>query len=213
MIHMDENMQQSNPQSQPTSGADAQDFHDLHPNRKLAIFGIILFFFVISIVVGIMMARRNSQVVDTTDEQGQTQQAGEVKQGETALKLMVEPATPSVGDTVKVTVSLENTAVQATDIAINYDPKLFTASDIVNGTAYDSILKSNIDVAKGQVLVNSSVSASNPQDLRTGDVFSFTLKTLKAGSGKLEFDQDLTITAKNGINTLGLAEPVSITVK
>lgn len=211
---MDENMQQSNPQSQPASSAEVQDFHNLHPNRKLAVFGVILFLFVISIVVGIMMARRNSQVADTaTGEQGQTQQTGEVKQGETALKLMVEPAAPSVGDTVRVTVSLSNTAVQATDIAVNYDPKMFTASDIVNGTVYDSILKSNIDVAKGQVLVNSSVSASNPQDLRTGDVFSFTLKTLKAGSGKLEFDQDLTITAKNGINTLGLAEPVSITVK
>jgi hypothetical protein len=208
---MEENMQQSNNQNKNMS-SDMQEFHNLHPNKKLTIFALIILVFIASIVFGIMINKRGSKVANTPSETEKTS-TGQVKQGETALKMMVDPSSMAVNGTAKVTVMLENTAVQATDIAVNYDPTMFTATDIINGTVYDDILRSNIDTTKGQVLVNAAVSAGNPQDLRTGDVFSFTLKALKSGSGKLEFDQDLTITAKNGINTLGLAEPITITVK
>ena len=210
---MDETHNESTPQNMPTVdvSADVQDFHNLHPNKKLGVFALILFVFVISIVIGLMMARRATPGTQPTEQTpSQTTQA---QQGQTNLRLVPSADSVAVGGTVTVTVMLENTAVQASDIAVNYDPTMFEASSIVNGDVYKDILKSNIDTAKGQVLVNAAVSVSNPQDLRTGAAFSFTLKALKAGAGKVEFDQELTITAKNGINTLGSVEPVTITVR
>lgn len=214
MNDMEEHNEQSNTNNgmNPMS-ADMQDFHKLHPNKKLAIFGLLLLVFIVAIGFGIMLNKKSSS---TTGQPAQTEEgtaSGQVKQGETVLKMMVDPSDLAVNGKAKVTVTLENTAVQASDIAINYDPKMFKASDIINGTVYDDILRSNIDTTNGQILVNAAVSAANPQDLRTGEVFSFTLTALQAGNGNLEFDQDLTITAKNGINTLGLAEPVTVTVK
>ena len=36
---------------------------------------------------------------------------------------------------------------------------------------------------------------------------------LEAGSATLEFNKDITITANNGVNTLGSAEPVALTIR
>lgn len=217
---MDETQNQSQPMNQDMQSnqpanaqvtKDIQDFHNLHPNRKLMVFGLILFLFVIAVVGGIMLAQRGSDTTQTDTTNQQQTQNTEVADGQTALSLSASAESVAVGDSVTVTVMLENTPVQATDVAVTYDPTVFEASDIVNGNVYGDILRSEIN--DGEVLVSAAVSPSNPQDLRTGELFSFTLTALAAGDGTVSFDDVITITALNGTNTLGAANGVTIAVQ
>jgi hypothetical protein len=100
-----------------------QWFRNLYPNKKLTIFALIILVFIASIVFGIMINKRGSKVANTPSETEKTS-TGQVKQGETALKMMVDPSSMAVNGTAKVTVMLENTAVQATDIASSQYPQV-----------------------------------------------------------------------------------------
>ncbi|OGK15392.1 hypothetical protein A3H80_01550 [Candidatus Roizmanbacteria bacterium RIFCSPLOWO2_02_FULL_37_19] len=185
---------------------DIKDFHKLNPNRKLAILGIFLFVFVSAILIGVYLSKGKTSLPSL--QEGTTQQTQEADK--TTLSMTSSATEVAVGDTVTVTVALAQTPVQAVDLVVNFDPTMFKASNVVNGTVYDDILRS--EVKDGQVVVSATVSPSDPTNLKTGDVFTFTLQALKAGKGVLEFDPKLTITAKNGVNTLGTAGGATITV-
>lgn len=182
---------------------DINEFQNLHPNRKLAVFGIVLFVFVLSIIVGIYFSRMS-------DRAGQdNRQQPEVELGASKLMIVPEAEAVAVGDTITVSVMIEGEAVPITDVVISYDPEVFAASDVANGSVYDSIIRESIE--NGQIMVTAAVSPSNPDLLRTGEIFTFTLEALKPGTSELTFItddslKDTTIAAKDGRNTIENAE-------
>lgn len=186
---------------------DVQDFHKLHPNRKLAVFGIILLVFIISILVGVYFSRGSFKF----GSQQTTESTISNPEGTTNLTLVPSAESVAPGESITVSVMLDGDPVQAVDVAVNFDPALFAASDITNGDVYGDILRESVE--NGQVLVSAAVAPSNPDDLKTGELFSFTLEALDAGSTELSFDTDLTITAINGSNTLQSAQGVTITAQ
>lgn len=186
---------------------DLKDFNQLHPNRKLAVFGIILFVFILSIFIGVYFSKSRTQTTTETETPAPT---GAVT-ATTGLTLVPSAETVAVGDQIKVSVMLEGEAVQAADVVVKYDPTIFTASTVTNGTAFESIVRE--EIKDGTVSITAAVSPTAANDLKTGEVFSFTLTALKAGSTELSFDPELTITAKNGVPTLKNAQSVTVSVQ
>jgi len=184
---------------------DLQEFHALHPHKKLKILGVIAVLFALSIGAGLYFAGKSStskapNPVMTDDKKGTSQ-----------MSIVAEAPTLAVGATTKVNVKIDGTGSQATDVVISYDPKLVAISDITNGDVFPDILRS--EVAKNQVIVSAAVDPNAPSNVKTGTVFSFTLKSIASGQAVLDFDKNLTITATNGVNTLGSMTPVSISIK
>lgn len=183
---------------------DIKDFSNMHPNRKLAVFGIILFVFILSILIGVYFSRNQS----STESTDQVERAvTEV----TSLSLVPSSETVAVGETVTVSVMIDGEAVQAADIAVDFDPAVFTASAVTNGDVFDSIVRE--EITDGTVSITSAVSPTAASELNTGEIFSFTLEAVAAGSSELSFDPELTITAKNGLNTLQETQNIVITAQ
>ncbi len=184
---------------------DIQDFHTLHPQKKLKVLGIIALIFAVSIGAGLYFAGKSGLSKAPKNDTVAT------AEGTSQLSIAPESLTVAKGATTKVNVKLDGTGSQATDIVITFDPKLVELSDVVNGDVFPDILRS--EIGNGQVIVSAAVDPNTPTDVKTGTVFSFTLKGLTAGNAVLGFEKDLTITATNGVNTLGSAEPVTVTVE
>jgi hypothetical protein len=191
---------------------DMQDFHALHPNNKLAVLGIILVAFIVAFVVGSYinknkgMFNKNNPVPTE-----QTQPSGTDTTTRTVLTMTPSVETMKVGESATISVDLTSNPVQASDVVITFDPKMFRASDIVNGNVYEDLLINKIQT--GRVTVSAAVSPNAPTTMKTGQMFSFKVTALQAGTGTFIFDPKLTITAKNGVNTLGSVQPVTITVQ
>ncbi len=185
---------------------DIQEFHTLHPQKKLKALSIIAVIFALSVGAGIYFAGKSGQQQAPTDTP-----VVETKEGTSQLSIVPETQTVAVNGSTKVQVRVSGTGSQATDVVVTYDPKLVAISDIVNGDVFPDILRS--DIADNKIVVSAAVDPNNPSDIKTGTVFSFTLKGIAAGSAMFSFDKDLTITATNGVNTLGSAESVTITVQ
>ncbi len=183
---------------------DVQQFNQLHPHRKLATFGIILFVFVLSVVIGVYYSKKQSS---------QTAQPTKMEESTTSTSLALAPSEEivQVGKTFTVSVLLNGQPVQATDIVINFDKTMFKASNILNGKVYDNLIRQ--DITDGQVSVTGAVQATANPEMKTGEVFTFTMEALKKGTSELSFDKNLTITAKNGVNTLSGAQNISIQVE
>ncbi len=184
---------------------DIQEFHTLHPQKKLKILAIIAAIFAVSIGAGLYFAGKSGLSKAPKTETVVTEE------GTSQLSIAPESLSVAAGATTKVNVKIGNTGSQATDIVITFDPKLVEMSEVVNGDVFPDILRS--EIGDGQVIVSAAVDPNSPTDVKTGTVFSFTLKGLVAGSAVLGFEKDLTITATNGVNTLGSAEPVTVTVE
>jgi hypothetical protein len=185
---------------------DIKEFNQLHPNRKLAVFGIILFVFILSILVGVYFTRSRTQTGTGTDI---APTGSEV--ATTTLSLLPSAESVGVGETVTVSVMLDGEAVQATDVVVTFDPKVFKATEVTNGSVFESIVRQELE--DGKVSVTSAVSPTATTDLKTGELFSFTLEALAPGSTQLTFDPELTITAKNGINTLQDTQSITVSVQ
>lgn len=183
---------------------DIQEFHTLHPNKKIQILGIIAVIFVVSIGLGLYIAGRTPSNAPTPDNTTTVQ-------GATRLSIVPESIILAKGSSTKVNVVVEGEGSQATDVVITFDPTAVKASDIVNGTVFPDILRS--DIGEKQLVVSAAVDPNNPNDLKTGTLFSFTLEGIAAGTSTLAFDKNVTITATNGVNTLGTVEAVSIKIQ
>lgn len=195
---------------------DLQDFNKLHPNRKLAVFGLVLFAFVLSILVGIYF----SQMKKAGAPSAGTSETQENSNKTTMLTLVPSAETVKVGDTVKVSVMLDGEAVPATDIIITYDPSYFAVADrdIVVGTAFKSLPYKKVQ--NGKIAASAVVDLNNTSDVKTGEVLSFTLEALKSGSSPLGFDINTkddvqkTITSRvGGIDTLKSAQGITVTIE
>lgn len=188
---------------------DINQFNELHPNRKLAVFGIILFVFILSILVGIYYSRSNglSPILQTDTDQEAVEETPE-----TFLTIVPSAESVAVGETVDISVMLDGDAVTVADITVTYDPTVFAApSEVVNGTAFASLVREEIE--DGMVSVTATVDTSDISSVSTGEVFSFTLEAIGAGSSELNFDLDKTVTAINGDDTLQNAQGITISVQ
>lgn len=185
--------------------SDIKEFSNLHPHRKLAVFGIILFVFVLSILIGVYFSRSQDSSTETPIDQ--TTSVPDI----TTLALVPSSESVAVGETIEVSVMLDGEPAQAVDVAVLFDPAVFTASNITNGQVYDSIVRESIE--DGVVSITAAVSSNEELDLNTGELFSFTLEAVAPGTSELSFDPDLTITAKNGLNTLQSTQSVVITAE
>ncbi|KXK11199.1 MAG: hypothetical protein UZ22_OP11002000403 [Microgenomates bacterium OLB23] len=183
---------------------DIQEFHTLHPQKKLKVLAIIAAIFIASVAGGLYFSTKSNTPSTTTKD-------SEAPKGTSQLIMQPETLSITKGQTIKVSVMVKDTGSQATDIAIGYDPKLVEVSNIVNGDVFPDMLRS--EIVNNQIIVSAAVDPNNPNDIKTGTVFSFMLKGLTTGEATLTFDKDITIAATNGVNTLGSAEPVTITVK
>lgn len=188
---------------------DINQFNELHPNRKLAVFGIILFVFVLSIVVGIYFAKKSSGPTTDTGTPLPTSPANTV--ATTSLAIVPSAQTVKVGEKVTVSIMLDGEAVQASDVVVKFDPAVFVASDIKNGSVYDTVVRQT--VGKDSVSFTGAVSPTSVDSLKTGEVVTFTLEAIAKGSSELSFDPELTMTAKNGLNTLKGTQNVMLTVE
>jgi len=177
--------------------------HTPQPNKNIALIGIVFFVFAISLIVGLLYAKKN----DTTKMKETTDQ----KQGTTQLMIKPQASTLKKGESTQVSVELAGSPSQAADIVITFDSKLLKVSEVTNGNVFPDILKS--DIKDNQVTVSSAVDPNNPSNLKTGTIFTFTATALSAGSTSLEFNRNLTITAHTGVNTLGTAEAATILVQ
>lgn len=184
---------------------DIKDFTNLHPHRKLAVFGIILFVFVLSILIGVYFSR--SQSGQSNNPTSQPQEVADV----TTLSLVPSAESLAVGETITVSVMIDGEAVQAVDAAVTFDPTVFTASQIRNGSVYDNLVREVVE--EGQVNITAALSSNDLSSLESGELFSFTLEAIAPGTSEISFDPELTITAKNGLNTLQSTQNVVITAE
>jgi hypothetical protein len=173
------------------------------PNKNIALIGIVFFVFAVSLIMGLLFAQKGGSSIKKSDQ--------ESLKGSTQLMLKPQVASLNKGESTQVSVELAGSPSQAVDIVITFDPKLLKASDIVNGNVFPDLLRS--EIKENQLIVSSAVDPNNPTSLKTGTVFSFTVTAMGSGTASLEFSKDLTITAHSGTNTLGGAEPVTISVR
>lgn len=173
------------------------------PNKNIALIGIIFFVFAISLVMGLLFAQKGGSALKNTEK--------DALQGTTQLIIKPQVTSLKIGESTQISVELSGSPSQAADIVITFDPKLVKASEIVNGTVFPDILRS--EITDSQLVVSAAADPNNPTDLKAGTLFSFTLTAVGAGEASLAFNKDLTITAHSGSNTLGTAEPVSVQIK
>ena len=173
------------------------------PNKNIALIGIVFFVFAVSLIMGLLFAQKSGSNLEKTTEEAQ--------EGTTQLMIKPQVSTLKPGESTQVSVDLTGTPSQAIDVIITFDATLVKVSDIVNGTIFPDILRN--EVKESELVVSAAVDPNNPSNLKAGTVFTFTVTALEAGSATLEFNKDITITANNGVNTLGSAEPVALTIR
>lgn len=176
---------------------DLKDLKKLDPQTKVYLIIFILLVFIASILVGLSMRAGQSQ-----SSSHETQLIEPTEAPTTNLSLDPPSKNMRVGEVTDVTVILSKTPVQAADIVITFDPKVFSISNIRNGTILPNILKQNLE--QGKLTYSASVDPEAKNEL-TGEVFTFSLRALSpATSSAIDFDKNMTITSSEGKNTLGL---------
>lgn len=128
------------------------------------------------------------------------------------LQIVVPNTTVTKGQAVPVSVAIDKEPAQAVDVVLTYDANVFTASNIVMGTAFPNPIRKLIQ--PGKVLVSASLTPETQNVKANGTIFTVTL-TAKAAvtDSQIGFDPKDTIVAVNGKNILGAVEPVKVTVK
>lgn len=190
---------------------DVEQFHALESHRKVAVAGIIIVVFLVSLGVGIAISRGNRFTQFVPGQPSTQKQQKTNPQGSTALAIKTSSQKVQVGDTFTASVMISDTPVQVADVIITYDPKLVKVTQVQNGTVFDNLLQNSIE--DGSVTVSGAVDPSEPQSLKDGEVFSLTLTALAPGQAALSFDSDRTITAKDGSNTLSNATGTTVSIQ
>lgn len=190
------------------TSSDINDFHTLHPNRKLAVFSIILFLFVVSVAAGVYVAK-NSNMAGKNNVKVEQQSPDEAK---ATMTVVSDKQSLKVGESATVSVMIADRAVQVADVALTFDPTLLKVSAVTNGDVYDEINYQDLKTP-GMILVSSSVNPSSPDELKTGTVLTFQVQALKAGAAELTFNKEKTLAATGGQNFLSTAEGMTITIK
>lgn len=179
---------------------DVDQFNKLDQNRKVVLLAFLGGLFVLSVIVGSRVARRQPA-------QNMTGGTGVVPteipaRVSTDLAISTEKKDLKVGEEIVATVHLSNLAVPAADIVLQYDPSVLAISNVTNGDVFAQVIRNS--VKDGLVTFSGSVNPADKDNLRAGIVFTFTIKPLKASaSTSIMFDPLKTITALDGDNTLG----------
>jgi hypothetical protein len=127
--------------------------------------------------------------------------------------LLVIPASLSfkVGQSHRMSVFVSKGDIQAADVVLKYDPKVFMVSDIKAGKDFPMLL--NQSIINGQVAVSVSIGPDNAKKLATGELFTFNVQALSpAATTLISFDPKNSTTAKDGENTLQVTTGGSYTV-
>lgn len=181
---------------------DLNDFNQLHPNRKLAVFGVFLFLFIVAILVGIYFTAFKNGASKTADTEVVN------NNGNAVLTLAPDAETIKVGDTTTVSILIDGEAVPGVDIAIEYDPASVVISNVKNGDVFEDIIyEANED---GLLSLSSAVLDNDPSLLKTGTLFTFDVEALTAGEHELTFNTTYTKASNAGENRLKSATGVTI---
>ena len=124
--------------------SDVQQFHSLHPNKKLAILGIIFIVTISSIFLGVYLNKNNQQQAPATQQPSETLPSDQ-ETGSTTLSLSPVATSVQVGEETQVSVLLGKSSVQAVDVVVTFDPTMFEASNIVNGDVYEDMLIKKVE--------------------------------------------------------------------
>jgi hypothetical protein len=180
-----------------TLKADWNKLTKLPMERKIILVLLIAVLFTLSIYVGGLLNKQ------TTEEQAVEQQSTTPVETKNITDLSLSPDSASmiVGEGKQIDVILSQTPVSVTDISLTYDPTVVQVSNIQNGTVFDRVIRKT--AAAGKITFSAAVSPEKKANLTTGTVFSFTVKGLSAGTTTIGFDIAKTITALNGVNSLG----------
>ncbi len=196
---------------------------EAHSQKKIVIIVVLALIFIASIFVGKMFLQKGGVDYPAIPGTPSGQENEEAQPGTTAgkpsLTLKVDSTKVQIGTPFTVIVSLDKVPVKATDIYLMYDASLFKASDVKQGSAFkEMIQKPSITETgdEGLLIYSASVGLENAKEVGMGDVFSFTMTPLKKGTGKISFEIDesrKTNASRGGINDLGKADPLTITVE
>ena len=186
---------------------DLKQVKGLPKERKVILGLLIAILFVVSIIVGAYLSQGKTSLLPTggTNEQAVVP----TTKPSTSLSMTVDNQSLRVGTPSTVSVNLAQLPVSAADIVLTYDPAVLTISNIKNGVVFDRIIRRSIQ--NGTVTFSAAVSPEKKDQLTEGTVMSFTVAPLKAGSTTIAFDSAKTITAVNGVNTVGQMSDLTLT--
>lgn len=181
-----------------------EEIKQLDNQRKGVLFALIFILFVVSIVVGAYLTRNPSLVP-------QIQKPQVTLAPSTSLSMNPGTLNLKVGEKQTVSVDLSTIPVSAIDLGINFDPSVVSISNVTNGEVFDKVIVNK--VAEGKMMYSASVSPDNPTETKEGTVLTFTVTALKpVETTLLDFNLTDTITALNGLNTLGVTTGTNITI-
>lgn len=185
-----------------TINKDLKQIKKLALKRKIYILVFLFLLFALAFVGGVFITRYKPLPPIPTPVTTPKPKPSPILQRRSKLFLTPASGTLTVGEVLPVSVLISNEPVQAVDVVLLYDPSVFAVSDIKKGDVFPLILRK--DIIPGRVTVSASASPEEPVELKTGEVFSFSLTALAAtASASIDFDAQDTIAAKDGVNRLG----------
>lgn len=170
-------------------------------NKKILIIAAILcvVFGLLIFVPNLLNSQKNSQkTAESAKSDGKLVEIE--KTGTTSLILVMGVEKLAVGETSEFQVAMEGEPADAVTVALKYDPKVVSITDVTVGDAQDSILAQKNE--NGVLWVTTGLNADGTSKARVGNVIHFSVKGLTKGDSKLSFDTKATKAAVGGFNTL-----------
>lgn len=188
---------------------DISDFTTLSPQVKFLLVVQLIILFILSILVGVLFSPRFTGNVRQNPDAPELSQES---QATTQLSLEPNDHIMQIGEDVLMNVTMSGAPSTAVDVVLTYDPAVLEISDVTNGEVYEREIYNEITTEGGVGKVYFSAAQPLEEDT-DGAVFGFVATAIqKVETSPIEFDLDLTITAENGVNTLGVAQPAEIHV-
>jgi len=188
---------------------DIVDFKTLTPQVKFLIVIQVIILFILAILVGVLFSPQfNNQVKQNPN----SERTGSTNS--TQLSIKPQDEIMKIGEERVISVHMTGTPVTAADMVLTFDPQVLEVSAVTNGDMFAKEIYNKVEDGKMYFSVAQNVDGAGVKPKRTSDlVFNFTIKALKKiETTKIEFSLDETITAEDGKNTLGVAQPAEIHV-
>lgn len=178
----------------------------LDSQKKAMIAAFLFVLFIMSMMFGAYLSRGKIQ----QDTVFQSIPSPTEKQ---STILAFSPATLNlkVGEKQTVAIILSGQTVQAADIVLSFDPTIISISQIQNGSVFERVIRKTS--ASGQVVYSGSVKPAQGALQTEGTVMTFTATAKKTGTSTISFDAKKTITALNGVNTVGTITSMTVEIQ
>lgn len=189
---------------------DIVDFKTLTPQVKFLIVIQVIILFILAILVGVLFSPQfNNQVKQNPN----SERTGSTNS--TQLSIKPQDEIMKIGEERVISVHMTGTPVTAADMVLTFDPQILEVSAVTNGDMFAKEIYNKVEngIMYFSVAQNADDGAGRKPTASSDMVFSFTIKALKkVETTKIEFSLDETITAEDGKNTLGVAQPAEIHV-